>query len=69
MKYIKIFENFTESNNQENPPQSHLDFLNSLISNLTKIRDDANENGWMSKEDQNWIEELYSLHKNSFKEN
>lgn len=46
---------------------TNLDFLNNFIDSLTEIRDRVNNTGTMNREEQNWIEELYSLHKNSIK--
>lgn len=64
-KHMHVLSNEPKS---ETKNVSHLNFLNNFIDNLTEIKARVDETGIMNREDQNWIEELYSLHKNSIKD-
>ena len=66
MGHIKRFnEEFwdQESLRPKKIDESHLDFLNKFIDDLTKMRDKIEESGVVEQSDQNWIEELYQLHR------
>ena len=42
--------------------KSHLEFLDEFVETISKLRDEAKQNGYVYNKDVNYIEELYSTY-------
>lgn len=61
-----IYTDTQKGISQLQPSESHLNFLDRFINDLTKMRDEINRDGFAKDYQINYIEELYQLHHKNY---